>query len=135
MLEARRLVCGWLPQINHQLEVKGGQGADVSSVDFGGTWELLYTNAVDLIAVLSVSKLPLPIKIGAITQTINTSNDTVENSVQLEVRQSATVYMDTDGLDRIHSIQLASKPCPFYNRTIRTRIRAVRYLRHPDVIR
>ncbi|GIL86762.1 hypothetical protein Vretimale_15653 [Volvox reticuliferus] len=84
-LAARSEVRAEVNELINQLEVKGGQGADVSSVEFGGTWELLYTNATDLLALLSVSKLPLsPIKIGAITQTIDASSGTLENSVQLE---------------------------------------------------
>ncbi|GIL51545.1 hypothetical protein Vafri_7499 [Volvox africanus] len=84
-LAARSEVRAEVNELINQLEVKGGQGADVSSAEFGGTWELLYTNATDLLALLSVSKLPLsPIKIGTITQTIDASSGTLENSVQLE---------------------------------------------------
>ncbi|GLI69281.1 hypothetical protein VaNZ11_013858 [Volvox africanus] len=84
-LAARSEIRAEVNELINQLEVKGGQGADVSSAEFGGTWELLYTNATDLLALLSVSKLPLsPIKIGTITQTIDASSGTLENSVQLE---------------------------------------------------
>mgnify|MGYP001806798162 CR=1 FL=1 len=49
--------------------MQGGQGADVASLEFEGTWELLYTNAVELLAILAINKLPLsPVKIGAVTQ-------------------------------------------------------------------
>ncbi|GLC38015.1 hypothetical protein PLESTB_000445900 [Pleodorina starrii] len=84
-LEARSEVRAEINELINQLEVQGGQGADAASADFGGTWELLYSNASDLIALLAVSKLPLPIKIGPITQTINIATSTVENSVQLEL--------------------------------------------------
>ncbi|EFJ48668.1 hypothetical protein VOLCADRAFT_104724 [Volvox carteri f. nagariensis] len=83
-LVARSEVRAELNELINQLEVRGGHGSDISSAEFAGTWELVYSNAADLLLLLSISKLPLPVRIGAVRQTINAANSTVENSVQLE---------------------------------------------------
>ncbi|PNW85497.1 hypothetical protein CHLRE_03g189300v5 [Chlamydomonas reinhardtii] len=85
-LVARSEVRAEINELVNQLEVQGGQGADVASLEFEGTWELLYTNAVELLAILAINKLPLsPVKIGAVTQTINSTDRTVENSLELQL--------------------------------------------------
>ncbi len=73
------------PQIN-QLEVAGGQDTDIQTSAFEGRWELLYTNAAELLGLLSVNRLPVtPVHIGRITQSIDSATGTVENSVELQV--------------------------------------------------
>ena len=47
-----------------------------------GTWELVYTNAANILALLAVGDLPLsPVKIGALTQAIDAASHTVVNKV------------------------------------------------------
>ncbi|KXZ56954.1 hypothetical protein GPECTOR_1g860 [Gonium pectorale] len=81
---ARSEVRAEVNELVNQLEVQGGQRTDVSSAGFSGAWELLYTNATELVALIAVNRLPLPVKIGAIVQTIDAASSTVENSVQLQ---------------------------------------------------
>lgn len=72
-------------QIN-QLEVAGGQNTDIQTSAFEGKWELVYTNAAELLGLLAVNRLPVtPVHIGRITQNIDSATGTVENSVELQV--------------------------------------------------
>ncbi|GFR40712.1 hypothetical protein Agub_g1319 [Astrephomene gubernaculifera] len=82
---ARSEVRAEINELVNQLEVAGGPHADVSSASLGGTWELLYCNAPQLVALLGLNRLPLlPLRVGPVTQRIQPASSTLENCVQLQ---------------------------------------------------
>lgn len=59
-----------------------------------GTWKLVYTSNSELLAILTLSKLPF-VTIGDITQRVDTAFNTVENKAQISVPLSRTAVRTT----------------------------------------
>lgn len=88
---ARSEVRAEINELINQLEVAGGQNTDIQTSAFEGKWELVYTNAAELLGLLAVNRLPVtPVHIGRITQNIDSATGTVENSVELQFPMLST---------------------------------------------